>query len=332
MQGEDCQKCSHFSIALFSHTRESALMYDVLGFGIATLDYLAVVPRFPSEDERLHLTDSDIQGGGLVATAIVAAQRLGLRTCFGGCVGTDLEGTVVMEQLASEGVDERHLQAQEGARTRHSFILIHPGHSSRTILAYNKNAPVYERSQALVDGVKEASVLYLDGSDILVSLELANEARGRGIPVVIDADLERDETLELAQITDIVIASRGFAEWATGASDAESGATKLLNQTGAKQVVVTAGEEGAWGAQTESQSPSVHIPAFPVDVYDTTGAGDVYHGAFLVGVVEGWTLTESMRFAAAVAAIKCRSLGGRQGIPTRPQVECFLDEEEPSPA
>jgi len=314
-------------------------MIDVLGFGICALDYMALVPRFPVENERLTLLESDVQGGGLVATAIVAAQRLGLRTAYAGGIGDDLEGKRVVEDLAAEGVDTRHVQVHPEARTRHSIIVVNPASMSRTILAHNRNAPVCVQSGELVQDARRAGVLFLDGSDPPVARELAAAARAEGVPVVIDADLGRDATAELAGMADIVIASRGYTRWATGADDPPGGAIELLGETGCRQVIVTAGEEGAWGVerrsdsaprktgipgQTNAPTTPIHQAAFEVEVKDTTGAGDVFHGAYLVGVVEGWSLQKSMRFASAAAALKCRELGGRKGIPSRDEVEAFL--------
>ena len=297
-------------------------MFDVLGFGICTLDYLAALPRFPREDERLTIDESDVQGGGLVATAMVAAERLGLRACYAGAVGDDLEGRRAHDELEAEGVDTRHVQVHAGTRTRHSFILVHPATMSRTILAHNKNAPVYARSDDLVRDVRRAKALFLDGSDPAAAMELAGAARAARIPVVMDADLERAQTVELSRSADIIIASHGYARWVSGEESPGAGARAIQRDTTARQVVVTAGKEGAWGVERDDP---IHQSAFPVPVRDTTGAGDVFHGAYLVGVVERWSLRESMRFACGAAALKCRDLGGRRGIPARRDVETLLN-------
>ena len=146
------------------------------------------------------------------------------------------------------------------------------------------------------------------------------------MPVVLDADsLSRpDDIEELLHLTNYLIASRVFSEELTGLAD-PSAAVEALSGYGPSVTVVTLGEEGS---VTLSGDRSFHTPAFPVSVVDTTGAGDVYHGAFIFGLLREWKLEKTAEFASAVAAMSCTRLGGRQGIPTLDEAISFLRDRD----
>ena len=159
-------------------------------------------------------------------------------------------------------------------------------------------------------------------SDLLMEANLtaARWAREAGITVVLDADVVKPHIPELLELTDYIVASERFAREFTGETDVKRAAGRLLRD-GVTAVVVTAGDQGSFCASREIE---FHCPAFQVKVVDTTGAGDVFHGAFDFGLLRGWDLQRTIRFASAVAAMTCRHPGGRAGIPALGEALAFL--------
>jgi ribokinase len=168
-----------------------------------------------------------------------------------------------------------------------------------------------------------AKLLLLDGSCPTAGLVAAQAVRCAGGEAVLDASAgERvgDSMRQLVAQTDYLIGSSGFAEALTQTPDRDAAMQQALS-LGPRVVVQT---EGADGCYTRSATERFHTPAFPVNVVDTTGAGDVFHGAFIVGLLKGWALCDIAAFASAVAALKCTKLGGRSGIPTLSEATSFL--------
>ena len=157
-----------------------------------------------------------------------------------------------------------------------------------------------------------AAALHLDGLMPEVSRHALDEARRCGIPVMVDAGRMRPGMMELAARCDYLVAAERFIldlGW-----DGTSGEfRRIASGLGAPVITVT---RGARGSLTWSGGEFFAIPAYPVEVVDTTGAGDVFHGGYLYGVLQGWELRKTVRFASAMAALSCRAMGGRAGIPT----------------
>ncbi|HYL82408.1 MAG TPA: PfkB family carbohydrate kinase, partial [Candidatus Acidoferrum sp.] len=152
-------------------------------------------------------------------------------------------------------------------------------------------------------------------------LQAARWAREAGIPVSLDAEDSTELREELFRFTDILIVSHPFSRELTGKTDLTD-ILRGLARLGPACVGVTLGDQGS--ALLHRQE-IVEVPAFPVDVVDTTGAGDVFHGAFLYGLLQGWKAGDILLFANAVSALKCTRLGGRAGIPRPAEVRAFLD-------
>lgn len=297
------------------------MAHDVAGLGCACLDFLGIVPHLPDQDEQVWMRDSTQQGGGMVSTALVTLSRLGVATAFAGKVGNDTAGRVVKEEFNLYGVDSACLIMEPGASTPVSMILVDESTGQRTIIA---GGSAVDMSPSEVPGemVASAKFLHLDNTNREAALAAAGIAREAGVPVVLDADTVSppDDLEELLRSTDYLIASQVFADELTGLADA-SDAAKSLAGYGSSVTVVTLGEEGSF---TLAAGRSFHTPAFPVDVVDTTGAGDVYHGAFIFGLLQEWSLEKTAEFASAVAALGCTRLGGRAGIPDLETAMGFL--------
>ena len=170
-----------------------------------------------------------------------------------------------------------------------------------------------------------ARILHTDGLMIEGSVEAAKQARPRGIKVVMDAGTMRDGSLELASMVDILIASERFVKPLIGNKASLDIALKKLYKLGPEAVIITLGSRGSMGMSGDEIN---FQRAFPVDPVDTTGAGDVYHGSYIYGMLQGWDMKECMRFASAASAIKCGKIGARKGIASLQQVRELMSKEQ----
>ncbi len=299
------------------------MAYDVVGLGCACLDFLGIVPHLPDQDDQVWMSDSTQQGGGMVSTALVTLSRLGVTTAFAGKIGNDMAGRAVKDEFDLYGIDSAHLVVEPDATTPVSMILVDESTGQRTIMAGGTTVEL-SPSEVPAGVIAAAKYLHLDTTGRQAALAAAEIARGAGVPVVLDADsLSRPQDIEeLLQATDYLIASRVFTEALTGLTDPAE-AAKSLAGYGSSVAIVTLGEAGSL---TLAAGRSFHTPAFPVEVVDTTGAGDVYHGAYLFGLLQEWSLEKTAVFSSAVAAMSCTRLGGRNGIPDLRSALDFLRE------
>jgi ribokinase len=298
---------------------------DVVGLGFATLDTIGLAPHLPRLDERVLLADLTRQGGGPVAQALVTLSRLGASTGIVGRVGDDDAGAEIRADLAREGVDVTHLQIAAGASSTQSLILVDQPTGKRSICAFRGTAGDVVLDDDILAYCASERFLHLDGHSPAAALAVARAASCQGVRICLDAGAGApvDHLLPLVPLTDVLIAAERFATSVSPDGTFETGASRLLGM-GPRIVVVTRGEHGSW---TLTADTSFATPAFPVTVVDTTGAGDVFHGAYLYGVLQGWDLERTASFAGATAALKCTRLGGRTGIPRLPDVLAFLAEQ-----
>lgn len=296
---------------------------EVLGLGQACLDYLGRLLRVPEEDEKIELMDIHMQCGGPASTALVTLSRLGVRTAFLGSISNDPFGIEILTGLREEGVDSTYLKITPGYTSQFAFIAITRKSGKRTIFWHRGSVPHLEASDVDLGPFSEVKILHLDGLMIEASIEAARQARGRGIKVVLDAGTMRKGSRELASLVDVLIASERFAEPLVGDAAPPEKALEALHHLGPEEVVITMGARGSIGLDNASV---IFQKAFAVDAVDTTGAGDVYHGAYIYGLLQGWHMAECMRFASAASALKCREIGARRGIPRREDILRFQRE------
>lgn len=303
--------------------------FDVVGVGCCASDTLCVFEGDIEIDAKMQVHDITQQGGGLVATGLVAVSRLGGRGRFIGAIGDDSMSEFVRAAFVREGVDDAALRTVPGMSVICSFIAANPKTGARTIFYSLDRVPVLEPDDLSRDEVLSGRILYVDGFQVKGAIQAAKWAREAGRPIVMDAELTDPENDELMALATHVVASHAFAKSRVGDVGPAGAAAKLHERLAVsdpdKVVGVTAGSDGS---HFVSRDGSFHQPAFQVAVVDTTGCGDVFHGAFVFGLVQGWPLPRIAEFASAVAALKTRKLGGRAGIPTRDEVEAFLRERK----
>ena len=297
---------------------------DILGLGAVAVDDLIYVDQFPTPDSKVQVRHTARQCGGLTATALVAAARLGIRCSYAGTVGTDDLSNYCTQVLKSEGIDLRWLRQTRTARVFHSRIVVGSHAETRNIFSDGRGVVGASPAWPPADVIRSCRVLFLDHVGIRGMWRAAQIARKARIPIV--ADLERDTGPEFSRLFDFVdhlILSHDFATARTGDRDPSQSLLQLWNDR-REVVIITGGAQGCWSIDRENPAKVVHHSAFAVKVADTTGCGDVFHGAYAAALAEGQPLKDRIRFASAAAALKATRHGGQSGIPNRSTLKSFL--------
>jgi len=292
---------------------------DVLGFGYAVVDELLFVDSYPHPDTKTVVNERIIAVGGLTATALIAASRLGGRCAYAGVLGPDADSRSILDVLEEEGIDACHVRQLADARPACSAIIVDTSRKTRTIL-YDKSSAVGP-SAAMIDPelVHSTRVLFVDHHGIEGMTRAADLARRAGIPVV--GDFERVDVIGLdglMALVDHLIVPVHFAREITNESNPRDAVVALL--PGREVAVVTCGADGGWYAGPNTGGPEPY-DVFAVDAVDTTGCGDVFHGAYAWALATGHDVTSRIRYAAAAAALKATAAGGHRAIPDRAAVE-----------
>lgn len=298
----------------------SSAHYDVIAIGYSCIDYIVPVDSLPKLDEKLIVPNFLIQGGGPAATAMVAVARLGGRAALVTALGDDASGREILDGLADEGVDASFAVVRPGGSSAFAFCMIERGSGLRTIVGRPTDVVLCAPQDVPASAIASAKVLLVDGCQVEAQREACRIAREAGVAVIFDAGNEKSGMEELIELCDVVIASHGFASDVCGTTDPAEGAARLRKR-GASVAGVTAGAAGAF---FHTDSGRFHQRAFGVRVVDTTGAGDAFHGGYAYGMAQGWDERGCARFGAAVAALKCRALGGRTALPSLEETEEFL--------
>lgn len=296
---------------------------SIIGVGFCGMDYLCLVPRIPFDD-KVEILESAIGGGGPCVNAVVTAARMGARTAFIGCVGNDQRGRDIIEGLAAEGVDVSGMKSREDAESAAGFCWIEKQGGKRGIAWTRGTAQPLSADDVAPGLIGNGKLLHLDGHQTEAAIAAARLAREQGMTVSIDAGTFVPGIEQLLELADIVIASETFARRYTGRSGVEAAVRKLFTGR-CKFSAVTMGGDGSVGFDGREV---FRCPAFRVNVVDTTGAGDVFHGAFVFEYLRGGTWPGCLQFASAAAALKCTRFGGRAGIPDLKATEAFLKQHE----
>jgi sulfofructose kinase len=301
---------------------------EVLGLGVCTLDILCHVDHFPAGDEVQRAATLSLQGGGPVATAMATVARLGVRTAMLDSLGDDWRAALIRDEFLRLGVGIDLIRTHHGCTSSTACVLVRQSDGARAIIYSPGDAPELEEKDLPLDVIRSLKFLHLNGRHWSACKAAAQLAKSCGVRVSFDGGAQRfrPELRALIPLCDVCIVAQDFAKKYTGLEDVEGAAHAMLRE-GPTLVVVTAGLDGSWIFPYDA--PSFHQPAFSMPaVVDTTGCGDSYHGAFLFGLLRGYTLSETAALASAVAALNSQALGGRAALPTLPQVVAFLHERQ----
>lgn len=301
---------------------------QIVGLGMSTIDILIRMNEMPTwQNGAGRMQEVRMDGGGPVGTGLVAAARLGASVGYLGTYGSDETGKVKLSFLARDGVDVSHVVRRPGSETQIILCYVNDRTGERAYASMDSSTSSLLKVEDLDrDYITSAEYLHLDGFHHAAAVQAARWMHEAGKKVMLDAGKAtgkvNEAMRELVALTDVLICATGIGTGLTGKTDVwESGAALL--EMGPQIVVQTEGESGSY---TVTPTERFYTPAFRIPVVDTTGAGDVFHGAYLYGLLQGWDVQRTAVFATAVSAIKCIHLGGRLGIPQYPEVADFLQE------
>ncbi|HXW18845.1 MAG TPA: PfkB family carbohydrate kinase [Candidatus Acidoferrales bacterium] len=293
---------------------------DVVGVGLNATDTIIRLPHFPTLDSKVRVLSSDIRAGGQVASAMVACQRWGLRTRYVGKVGDDWAADFQQQQFDAAGV-ESHLIREPNCASPASYILVDAKCGERTVLWGRDPRVELHPDDLRREWVVNASALLVDGHDTAAAAQAARWAREAGNPVVGDFDNLYGGVEVLLEYVDHIITSLEFPGRLIGVRDPIQALPRIHAKFKCHLTAATLGRNGviAWDGVR-----FIYVPAFRVEAIDTTGAGDVFHGAYVYGIVRGMSLEENLEFSCAAAGLACNAVGARAGIADLEAIEQLI--------
>jgi sulfofructose kinase len=295
----------------------------VVGFGLNSIDLVAVVAEFPACNTKQRMQRAARLPGGQMATAMATCARLGWRARYVGRFGDDDLGTASRESLVHDGVDVSASQTMAGATNQFAIVLVDARTGERTVLWDRHPALNMKPADVSREAVTCGRMLIVDCHQTAAAAQAARFARGARVPTIIDVEKVRPGIADLLQNIDVIIAAEEFPGALTGHEDLGRSLGIIARDFGASVVCVTLGAQGslAW-----CQGRELRTPAFPVDCVDSTGAGDCFRGAFAaacLGMPDG-DLEGVLSYANAAAALNCRALGSRGALPTPDEVDHLM--------
>jgi len=291
---------------------------DVVGLGLNATDTVFMVRHYPAGGGKERVLSSFVAAGGQVATALVTCRRLGLRARYIGKIGDDHAGRIQLASLKSERMDLRYTRVVRDTPTQFGHIFVDQTTGERTVFWDRDKRLTVLPAELTESAITEGRVLLLDGCDVEAGLQAARWARRARLPVVADLDTVYKKIEKLLPLIDYLIASTGFLFTLTGQADPFQALQSAAAQDKVKTPGMTLGKEGAL---IYHERRFHYSPGFVVEAVDTTGAGDVFHGAFIYGLLAGWEIGRILDFSNAMAALNCTALGARGGIKTLAEAE-----------
>jgi sugar/nucleoside kinase (ribokinase family) len=297
------------------------MTFDVVGVGASCVDQVCRLPVFPEAGgalAKVRMQEQTRTCGGQIATALATCASLGLRAAYLGAIGDDEDGRRIRGELSARGIELGHVEISAAPTATATILLDSTG--DRIVLWHRDPSLRYPPDRLPAAVIAASRVLHVDDVDVPAALEAARIARAQGIPVTCDIDHVTPGTRELLQLVSHPVFAESVPTQLTGEAEPER-ALRALRRVHAGRLVVTVGEKGAIALEGDSLLAS---PGFPVTVVDSTGAGDVFRGAYIYGIVKGWSLDRQLWFANAAAAVSCTKPGAMGGVPTLAEVEDLL--------
>ncbi len=290
---------------------------DVVGIGLNATDTLILVPEYPAYAGKIAFDREILSPGGQVATTVVACSRLGLQAKYVGTIGDDARGQIQQESLRGTGVDTSAVIIRSGCPNQTAYILIDQRTGERTVLWQRDKCLRLRPEELSADDIVNARLLHIDGCDIEAAAFAASIARQAGVLVSLDVDTVYPGFEVVLQNVDYLVAGNGWPERWTGESDPFAALSKLKNEFSFTVAATTLGTHGALALYEDRW---FYSPGFEVSCVDTTGAGDVFHGAFCYCMLQKFDMVEALEFSNAAAALSCTAIGARGHIPTCSEV------------
>lgn len=304
-----------------SVNKATAERVDVVGIGLNATDTIIRLPHFPAFNSKVEFLSADLLPGGQVASALVACVRWGLRARYIGKIGDDSAADFQRREFAAAGV-EAHLIAVPGCSSHAAYILVDDATGERTVI-WRRDPRLGIEPVDLHKGlITSAKALHLDGHDNSATSQAARWARDAGLLVAADVDNLYPEIEKTLDCVDYLISAAEFPARLTGERDLLVALPTIAQRHGCRVAGATLGRHGvlAW----ERSAGFLYSPAYQVEARDTTGAGDVFHGAMLYGLLAGWPLPRVLDFSCAAAGLNCTALGARGGIRPVKEIEDLM--------
>ncbi len=295
---------------------------DVVGVGVNAVDTLIRLPRFPASDSKVEFSESSVMPGGQVASAMIACQKWGLSTRYVGKVGDDEYAKLHCAEFAKARV-EPHLVTTFGCASQSSFILVDESSGDRTVL-WKRDARVALLPEDLRrEWIVDARALLVDGHDTEAAALAARWAREERIPVTADLDNLYPRVEALLEHVDYIISSREFPARLTGEKNLLKSLPLIQEKFKNRLTAATLGRDGvlAWDG-----SNFKYHPAYRIVAVDTTGAGDIFHAAFVYAQLEGMRIEEQLSFSCAAAGLNCTGSGARGHLASLEEIRKLMRE------
>ncbi len=299
--------------------------FDVAGVGLNATDTLLILSHFPAYAGKIPFEAEILSPGGQVASAMVACAKLGLRVKYIGTVGDDERGRIQMESLEASSINLDDVLVVRNCPNQSAYILIDQTTGERTVLWRRPECLRLDPESITPEKIACARLLHIDGHDTPAVARAAEIARRHGIPVTVDVDTIYHGFDRVLANVDYLIASSEFPVQWTNERDPFKALTMIQQEYGMKVAAMTLGAHGAL-ALTEGRF--VYSPAFVVNCVDTTGAGDIFHGAFCYAVLNNMPIRDALEFSNAMAALNCTALGARGGVATVEQARALIRRAE----
>jgi sulfofructose kinase len=294
---------------------------DIVGLGLNATDTVLMVREFPPLGGKERVVSLSRQAGGQMATALVSCQRLGLRARYIGKVGDDEAGQFQLQSLREEGIDISYAGVTRGAATQFGLIIVDQATGERTVFWDRDKRLAVTPQELNPDAITTAKILHLDGCDAAACFQAAKWARKAGIPVVADLDTVYKKVEQIFPLIDYLIASANFLPAVTGQNDPFRVLEYMAREYKIRAPGMTLGRDGAL---VYTEGCFYYSPGFVVETVDTTGAGDIFHGAFAYGLLQGWSVERILDFSNAMAGLNCTRVGARGAIATRAEAEKLI--------
>ncbi len=299
--------------------------FDVVGVGLNATDTLLLLAHFPAYAGKVPFTQEILSPGGQVASAMVTCAKLGLRVKYIGTVGDDERGRIQMASLRETGINLDHVQIRQGCANQTAYILIDQSTGERTVLWKRPDCLRLDPAEITPEQIISARLLHIDGHDTEAVGKAAKIARAHGIPVTVDVDTIYHGFDQVLPYVDYLVASSEFPVQWTNERDPFKALERLQDEYKMKVAAMTL---GAHGAMARVDGKFVYSPAFIVNCVDTTGAGDVFHGAFCYAVLQNLPMREALDLSNAMAALNCTAIGARGGIKTLAEAKALMARAE----
>ena len=297
-------------------------MFDIIGIESPCMDFALNLDKLPTSNRGARLGDYTWQGGGKVSTGIIAAARLGAKCLQIGTIGDDVFGRAIYADIVRHGIDISRMRIVCGCTTSLSVVMSDLETRGRSIMHKAGTTPsIREDPNIDLEIIRDTKFFFLSRLEG-INLRAAQFARACGVRVLMDANNLHPGLVENIGFIDDFIASEFVYEALfSGSADYRNNCAQMLAK-GPRTVVFTLGSKGCVGMD---ENGFFELPAYDVPATDTLGAGDVFHGAFLAGLLRGWDAKRTADFSNAVSAIKCTRAGGRAGIPDYDTVIRFME-------